>query len=654
MSALEVGLPDGRALSAPSGATPLSLARQIGAGLARAALAARVDGALLDLRTPLHASCSLEIVTARDPQAGEVIRHSAEHLLASAVKRLYPEAQVDVGRSDHSEKFQYDFKVAQPFTPADLERIEKEMERIRAERPGFEREVITREAARKLFRELGEELKLSRIEDIPEGEEITLFRHGDFVDLCRGPHVQHAGQIGAFKLSRAAGAYWKGDESAPMLQRIYGTAFATREELDKHLQQQEEARERDHRLLGRRLGLFCIEPERVGPGLPLWLPKGATLRRVLADFLEEQLLRRGYQPVITPHIGKVDLYRTSGHYPFYADSQFPPIRVPGKGETDADEEYLLRPMNCPHHIQIYAHEKRSYRELPLRFAEFGAIYRYEKSGELGGLARARGFTVDDAHIFCSQEQVEGEFREVLSLVQFALGAFGFEKVRICLSVRDPKSGKFAGDPARWAEAEATLARVLEGLGLSYVREEGEAAFYGPKVDFLVTDAIGREWQLGTAQLDYVLPERFGLEYTGADGIPHRPVMIHRAPFGSFERFVGLLIEHTAGDFPLWLAPQQVAILPIADRHHGFAEQVQDALLQRGLRSFVDSRAEKLNYKIREAELQKIPVMAVLGDREQQQGSVSPRWRRGAGRGEGALPLADFAADLAGRVARREP
>jgi threonyl-tRNA synthetase len=645
MSALAVRLPDGTELAVPPEATVLTVAEQIGSGLARAAVAGRIGGRLVDLRTPVEDGAAIEIVTLRDSVAGDVIRHSTEHVMADAVKRLFPSVQIDVGRSDHSEKYQYDFKTERPFTPEDLTRIEEEMRRIVAEKAPFEREIIDREEARALFTSLGEELKLSRLDDIPDGEPITVFRHGGFVDLCRGPHVQHAGQIGAFKLTEAAGAYWRGDESNPMLQRIYGTAFATKKELEKHLARIEEAKQRDHRVIGRQLGLFFLSPE-IGPGLAMWMPKGAILRRELGRFLEEQLLERGYQPVLTPHIGHVDLYKTSGHYPYYADSQYAPISA-GEGE-----QYLLKPMNCPHHIQIFAHEPHSYRELPIRYAEFGTCYRYEKSGELNGLTRVRALTVDDAHIFCTPEQVEDEFRSTLELVQLVLGTFGFDRVKTSLSVRAPGSDKYAGDPARWDEAEATLERVLESLDMDFEREEGEAAFYGPKVDFLVQDVIGREWQLGTAQLDYVLPERFGLQYIGADNEPHRPVMIHRAPFGSFERFIGILIEHTGGDFPLWLAPVQVAILPITERHLDYGRKVQTALGRAGIRTELDSRNEKLGFKIREAELQKIPVMAVVGDEETSRGTVTPR-RRGRGKKGGeAIGLEAFAASLTEEIQRR--
>ncbi len=648
MSTIEVGLPDGRTLEVTTGITVLEVAEQIGAGLARAALAGRIAGSLVDLRQPLAESCALEIVTTRDPEGGDVIRHSAEHVMADAVKRLFPDAQVDAGRSDHSEKFQYDFRTANPFSPDDLEAIEAEMKKILKEKSDFSREVVSREEARQIFAELGEQLKVERLADIPDGVEITLFRHGQFVDLCRGPHVRNVKQIGAMKLLEAAGAYLRGDESNEMLQRIYGTAFASKDELKAHLERIEEAKTRDHRVIGKQLGLFFLSAETVGSGLAMWLPKGAVLRRELGTFLEEQLAKRGYQPVITPHIGRVELYETSGHYPYYADSQYPPVSV-----GDGEEQYLLKPMNCPHHIQIYAHEKRSYRDLPLRLAEFGTCYRYEKSGELNGLTRVRALTVDDAHIFCTPEHVEAEFTSVLEFVQFVLSTFAFEDVRISLSARDPDDDKYAGDPALWDQAEATLARVLDNLGLDYVHEVGEAAFYGPKVDFHVTDVIGRAWQLGTAQLDYVLPERFGLEYTGADGQLHRPVMIHRAPFGSFERFIGILIEHFAGDFPLWLAPVQVAILPITDRHHDYAAKVAGALLAAGLRAFVDDRSEKLNYKIREAELQKIPIMCVVGDQEEEAGTVSPRVRRAGEHRAEALAVDAFVEDLTGRVARRE-
>jgi threonyl-tRNA synthetase len=646
MSAIDVRLPDGTTRSVPAGSTALSVAEGIGPGLARAALAARADGRLVDLRAPLLESVALEIVTAKDPQGADVIRHSAEHVMADAVKRLFPTVQIDVGRTDHSEKFQYDFLTERPFTPDDLERIEAEMQRILAEKLAFQRETVARDEARKLFASLGEELKVSRVDDIPQGEDITLFRHGEFVDLCRGPHVQRTDQIGALKLLEVAGAYWRGDESNPMLQRIYGTAFASKKDLAAHLARLEEAKQRDHRLIGKQLGLFFLSPL-VGAGLPVWMPKGAILRRELGRFLEEQLEARGYQPVLTPHIGNVELYKTSGHYPFYAESQYPPIQDSGEGE----EQYLLKPMNCPHHIQVYAHEKRSYRDLPIRLAEFGTCYRYEKSGELTGLTRVRSLTVDDSHIFCTPEQAEDEFRSTLELAQFVLSTFGFD-VRVTLSARDPSSDKYAGDPGQWERAEAQLGRVLESLDIPFVREEGEAAFYGPKVDFMVEDVIGREWQLGTAQLDYVLPERFGLEYVGADNAPHRPVMIHYASFGSFERFIGILIEHFAGDFPLWLAPLQVAVLSIAERHAGYAGKVQEALVQAGIRAELDARNEKLGFKIREAETQKVPIMLVVGDDEVARGTVTPRRRHGAKERPEPMGLEAFVGSLHEEIQRR--
>ncbi len=648
MSDISVRLPDGKTLELPENATVLDGAARIGQGLARAALAGRVEGRLVDLRAPLADGVRLEIVTARDPEGGEVIRHSAEHVMADAVKRLFPDCQIDVGRTDHADKFQYDFKVERPFTPEDIEKIEAEMKRIIQEDAPFERRVLSRDEARALFAGMGEDLKVSRLDDIPDGEDITAFTHGGFTDLCRGPHVQRAGQIGAFKLTETAGAYWRGDESNPMLQRIYGTAFADKKELKAHLARLEEAKRRDHRRLGQELGLFFLTPK-VGGGLAMWLPKGAVLRRELAAFLDEQLMKRGYQPVLTPHIGRVDLYKTSGHFPFYADSQYPPMQVP----DDEHEQYLLKPMNCPHHIQIYAHEPRSYRDLPMRLAEFGTCYRYEKSGELTGLTRVRSLTVDDAHIFCTPEQVEDEFRTVLELVQFVLATFGFDDVRTTLSVRDPADeDKFAGDTEVWDRAEATLARVLESLDMEYEREEGEAAFYGPKVDFKVRDVIGREWQLGTAQLDYVLPERFGLEYVGPDNEPHRPVMIHRAPFGSFERFIGILIEHFAGDFPLWLAPVQVVVLPITSRHADYAGKVREKLRAAGIRAELDDRNEKLNFKIREAELQKTPIMLVVGDQEEANGTVTPRRRKGAPGSTDAIALDAFTSEVAEEISQR--
>jgi threonyl-tRNA synthetase len=643
MSEIQVGLPDGRTLTVERGASVLEVAGKIGRGLARAALAGRVGGQLLDLRAPLTNDVSLQIVTDRDPAAGEVIRHSAEHVMADAVKRLFPSAQVDVGRSDHSEKFQYDFRVERPFTPEDLERIEAEMRRILAAKPAFTREVVSRADAKRLFRELGEELKLSRLDDIPEGEPITLFRHGDFVDLCRGPHVQHAGQIGAVKLLEAAGAYWRGDEKNPMLQRIYGTAFATQAELDEHLRRIEEARERDHRRVGVQLELFHLDP--LSPGSPFWLPKGMALYNGLVGFIRSLYPKYGYQEVMAPLLLRSELFKTSGHYDNFRDDMF------WFAGADEGEELGIKGMNCPGHCHLFGLQKRSYRELPLRLAEFSRLHRNERSGTLTGLARVRSFAQDDAHIYCEPEQVEGEIHRFFEMMQEVYQALGLSGVSYAVSTR-PEAG-FIGDPADWARAERQLQAAVESAGHACGLKPGEGAFYGPKVECDVRDAIGRAWTLGTIQIDMAMPGRFGLRYVGRDGAEHQPAMLHRAILGSLERFIALYIEHTRGDFPFWLSPVQVAVLPIADRHHEYAAKVQSALEQAGLRVALDARAEKLGFKIREAELQKIPVMLVLGDQEAAAGTVAPRWRRAREANAEPVAVDAFVTDLLGRVARRE-
>jgi threonyl-tRNA synthetase len=643
MSEIRIGLPDGRTLMVPRGASVLEVAEKIGRGLARAALAGRIEGRLVDLRQPLERDVALEIVTERDPQAGEVIRHSAEHVMADAVKRLFPGAQVDVGRSDHTEKFQYDFQVERAFTPEDLERIEAEMRRILAEKSEFTREVVSREEARRLFASLGETLKLSRLDDIPAGEPITLFRHGSFVDLCRGPHVRHTGQIGALKLIEAAGAYWRGDERNPMLQRIYGTAFASQAELDEHLRRIEEARERDHRRLGAQLGLFHLDP--LSPGSPFWLPKGMALYNGLVGFIRSLYPKYGYQEVMAPQLFRADLFKTSGHYENFRDDMF------WFAGADEGEELGVKAMNCPGHCHLFGLSKHSYRELPLRLAEFSRLHRNERSGTLTGLARVRSFAQDDAHIYCEPEQVEGEIHRFFEMMQEVYEALGLSGVSYAVSTR-PEAG-FIGDPAEWARAERQLQAAVESAGHACAVKPGEGAFYGPKVECDVRDAIGRAWTLGTIQLDMAMPGRFALRYVGRDGKEHQPAMLHRAVLGSLERFIALYLEHTKGDFPLWLAPVQVAVLPIADRHHEYAAKVQSALEQAGLRAALDDRAEKLGFKIREAELQKVPVMIVLGDQEAASGTVNPRWRRAREAQPAAVAVDAFVSDLVGRVARRE-
>jgi threonyl-tRNA synthetase len=564
----------------------------------------------------------------------ETLRHSTAHLMAQAVCELFPGTKLAIG-PPIEDGFYYDLDPPQPITGEDLPRIEERMREIAARDLPIERIELLRIDALKLVRELGQDYKVQIIEEIPEEETISFYRQGDFIDLCRGPHVERTSQIKHFKLLSIAGAYWRGDARNKMLTRLYGTAWFTEEELQDYLQRMEEAKRRDHRKLGRELGIFLISPE-VGSGLPLWLPKGAILRDTLETFLKKEQLKRGYLPVVTPHIGKLDLYKTSGHWYKYQESMFHPIQV-------EDEEYMLKPMNCPHHIQIYKSETRSYRDLPLRLAEFGTVYRYEQSGELGGLTRVRGFTVDDSHIFVTPDQLEDEFKNVVELVLYVFERLGLEEYHARVGLRDPKSDKYVGSDEAWEQAQQAILQAVQHMGIQYTIAEGEAAFYGPKLDFLAKDCLGRMWQLGTVQVDYTLPERFDLEYIGPDGQPHRPVMIHRAPFGSLERLIGILIEHYAGAFPLWLAPVQVIVLPIADRHVPYAQQIRQRLEEEGFRVEVDARNEKTGFKVREAELQKIPYMLVVGDRDMANQTVSVR-KRSAG-DQGAMTLDAFIARL---------
>ncbi|MBW2289076.1 MAG: threonine--tRNA ligase [Deltaproteobacteria bacterium] len=615
MSEIEVRLPDGKTLSMPAGSNVLNVAERIGKGLMRAALAGRVDGQLVDLRVPLEHDAEVQIITAKSPEAGEVIRHSAEHVMADAVRRLFPGTQIDVGRSDHSEKFQYDFLVARPFTPDDLVAIATEMKNIIGEKSLFEREAISRDEARKLFAKEGEDLKLSRLDDIPDGEEITIFRQGKFTDLCRGPHVQRTDQIGAFQLIEAAGSYWRGDESNPMLQRIYGTAFATKKELEAHLAAIEEAKERDHRRLGAELELFMLDP--VSPGSPFYLPKGMVLYNTLIDYMRSLYPKYGYQEVMTPQIFRTDLFKTSGHYELFRDDMF-------LMQGDEGEELGVKPMNCPGHCVLFADKKRSYRELPLRFAEFSRLHRNERSGTLTGLSRVRSMAQDDAHIYCEPEQVEDELASFFEMTEEVYQALGLIGVEVGVSTR-PESG-FAGESADWDVAEQQLIDTVKAAGYDCRVKPGEAAFYGPKVECDFRDVLGRAWTLSTLQVDVSMPTRFELQYVGRDGEMHRPAMIHRAILGSLERFISLYIEMRAGNFPFWMAPVQVRVLPISDRHLEYAREVEAKLGEVGIRVHVDDRSEKLGFKIREAEVQKIPLMLVAGDKELESRSVTPRWR----------------------------
>jgi threonyl-tRNA synthetase len=624
MSEIHLRLPDGKTLSVPRGSNALAVAERIGPGLAKAAVAGRVDGTLVDLRAPIERDAAIEIVTARDPAAGEVIRHSAEHVMADAVKRLFPDVQIDVGRSDHAEKFQYDFLVERPFTAEDVEKIEKQMQDILAEDAPFEREVVSRDEARRLFSRMGEELKVSRIDDIPQGEDITLFRHGDFVDLCRGPHVQRASQIGAVKLLEVSGSYWRGDESSYKLQRIYGTAFASAKELREHLERLEEARRRDHRRVGAELELFHLDP--IAPGSPFYLPKGMIIYNGLVDFIRSLYPRFGFQEVMGPQLCRAELFKRSGHYYEFHDDMF-------WFEGDEDEELGIKAMNCPGHCQIFQTRKRSYRELPLRLAEFSRLHRNERSGTLTGLARVRAMAQDDGHIFCERDQVEGEINAFFEMLAEVYRALGLEGVAVSVSTRGES---FLGEAADWDRAERQLADAVRGAGFECGIKAGEAAFYAPKVECDFRDVLGRVWTLGTIQLDMAMPGRFGLRYVGRDGGLHQPEMLHRAVLGSFERFLAIYIEHTGGDFPFWLTPVQAAILPIAERHSAYAAQLARRLSEPGLRVQVDDRSETLNFKIREAETQKIPLMLVVGDQEESNGTATPRLRRGGGRSPGAM------------------
>ena len=598
----------------------------------------------------------------------EEIRHSSAHILATAILRLFPDTQLDIGPPTDT-GFYYDVDMDHKLSMEDLEAIEAEMKKVIKENQCFERIEVSRDEAIQIIKDAGQELyKLGRLEDIPEGETISFYRNGEFIDLCAGTHVNYTKKVKAFKLLSIAGAYHRGDEKNKQLQRVYGTAFATKDELAEYLQQLEEARQRDHRKIGKEMGLFEIS-DKVGQGLVLWKPAGATLRQELQDFITEELDKQGYSQVFTPHIGKLDLYRTSGHFPYYKDSQFAPVMEPDDLQSLADEGcscsslmnklddatlngFLLKPMNCPMHIKIYDSEPRSYRDLPIRLAEFGTVYRWEQSGELNGMTRVRGFTQDDAHLFVTPDQLADEIRGCLQLAKIVLSTLGMEDYRVRVSLRDPDSSKYIGKPEDWDKAEADLRLAVKELGVNYTEEPGEAAFYGPKIDFVVKDVIGREWQLGTVQVDYNLPERFELEYTGSDNKPHRPIMIHRAPFGSMERFVGVLIEHFAGNFPLWLAPEQIRILPISDKFNEYAESIQKLCKENGIRSTMDVHSDKLGAKIRRAETDKVPYMLIAGQKEQEENNVSLRSRTHKSK-EGTYSQQEFLQLIQGQISNRD-
>jgi threonyl-tRNA synthetase len=617
---IKVTLPDGSAREYENGVSAMDVALSISEGLARNVLAAKVNNEVVDATRTLPGDCTLSLLTWNDAEGKSTMWHSSAHLMAEAIEFLYPGVKLAIG-PPIAQGFYYDIDFLEyTIVEKDLEKIEQKMRELAKEKLTFERKEVSKADALAYFTEKQDPYKLELIENLQDGQ-ITFYTQGNFTDLCRGPHIPNTSPIKAIKLLSIAGAYWRGDEKNKQLTRIYGITFPKAADLTEHLEKLEEAKRRDHRKLGKELELFTFS-QRVGQGLPLWLPKGAALRERLENFLKKAQKRSGYEQVITPHIGSKELYVTSGHYEKYGADSFQPIKTP-----DANEEFLLKPMNCPHHCEIFKSKPRSYKDLPARFAEFGTVYRYEQSGELHGLTRVRGFTQDDAHIFCMQEQVKDEFKKVIDLVLYIFKTLHFDNFKAQISLRDPNNpAKYIGSDENWEKAESAIIEAAAEKGLPTIVEYGEAAFYGPKLDFMVQDALGREWQLGTIQVDYNLPERFELEYTGSDNQKHRPVMIHRAPFGSMERFVAVLLEHCAGDFPLWLATDQVAILPISDKFNEYAEKVSELLNNSDIRGFVDDRNEKIGKKIRDAELKKIPFMLIIGEKEAETELVSVRQR----------------------------
>jgi len=640
---IQVKLPDGSLKEVPKGSTPLDVARQISPRLADAALVAKSNGTLIDLTRPLEKDTELRILTNRDPEALEVFRHSSAHLLAAAVLELFPETKLGHGPATESGFF-YDFYRPTPFTPEDLEKIEKKMKELVEKDIPYARDFLPRQEGLERFKSEGDFMKCHFIEQFTAPDEkISLYRTGKFVDFCRGPHIPSTGKVKAFKLLNIAGAYWLGDEKNPQLQRIYGTSFYSKKELDDYLHKLEEAKRRDHRLLGKQLDLFSIQ-ELAGPGLIFWHPKGGIMRKTMEDWLRDEYLKRGYSLVFTPHVARVDLWKVSGHEGYYAQNMFTPMKL-----DDAD--YRIKPMNCPFHILIYKDQLRSYRDLPVRLGELGTVYRYERSGVMHGLMRVRGFTQDDAHIFCTPQQIEDEIVGCIDFAFAVLQTFGFNEYQVELSTWDPKDRKnFVGSDEQWELATGSLEKVLKARGIPYKVIPGEAAFYGPKIDVKLVDAIGRLWQLSTIQFDFNLPQRFELEYVGEDGQRHQPLMVHRALWGSVERFFGVLIEHYAGAFPLWLSPVQAVVVPISEKHHEYAEKVGAQLREAGARVHVDARNEKMNAKIREHALQKAPYIVVVGDKEAQAGSVNVR-TRGKEKTDD-MPVVDFVARVCKLIAEK--
>ncbi len=631
---INITFPDGNVKEYNKGVTALEIAKEISEGLARNVLSAGVNGKVQDATLPINEDAELVLYTWKDKEGKATYWHSSAHLMAEALESLYPGIKFGIG-PDIDNGFYYDIDFGDyEFTKEDLKKVEKEMISIAKKKQTYNRKEVSKKDAIDYFTEKGDEYKLELISELNDGD-ITFYESGGFVDLCKGPHLPTTKAIKSVKLLNIAGAYWRGDEKRKMMTRIYGITFPEKKELKEYLQMLEEAKKRDHRKLGAELELFMFS-EKVGAGLPIWLPKGTDLRRRLENFLIKEQDDAGYVQVITPHLGKKELYVTSGHYEKYGEDSFQPINTPREGE-----EFLLKPMNCPHHCEIFKHKPHSYKELPIRIAEFGTVYRYEQSGELHGLTRVRGFTQDDAHIFCTADQVKDEFLGVLRLTQKVIKKLGFKNYTAQISLRDPDNKeKYIGSDENWNKAEQAIIDATKEVGLETITVKGEAAFYGPKLDFMINDALGRSWQLGTIQVDYNLPDRFELEYTGSDDQKHRPIMIHRAPFGSMERFVGVLIEHTEGKFPLWLTPEQFRILPISDQYMEYAESVLNELKELGLRGTIDSRTESVGRKIRDTELKKIPYMLIVGEKEVDAKKVSVR-KQGEG-DVGSMDVPEFA------------
>jgi threonyl-tRNA synthetase len=644
MEKIKITFPDGKTEEFEKGISAYKIAESISKRLADDALAVEVNGIVKDLHGSINNNAVINFLTFNDEKGKEVYWHSTSHLMAHAIQDIYPEAKFGVGPAIDS-GFYYDIDINSNLTENDLKVIEDRMMELSKENNSFVREDLSKGNAIDFFKKKGDNYKLEILSEIDEAKEgVSIYKEGSFTDLCRGPHLPSTGKIKYVKLLNISGSYWRGDEHNKQMQRIYGISFPKKKMLDEYLERLEEAKKRDHRKLGRELELFMFT-QNVGSGLPIWLPKGTVLRETLENYLRDEQKKRGYEPVITPHIGNINLYKTSGHYPYYKDSQFPPLVL-----EDGKEEYLLKPMNCPHHFQIYLSKPRSYRDLPIRYAEFGTVYRYEQSGELNGLTRVRSFAVDDSHMFVREDQLKEEVCNVIDLIQTVFSQMGFSEFETQLSFKDDNVEKYGGNLELWDKAQKEIKEAADQMKLQYHVEEGEAAFYGPKIDFMVKDVLGRKWQLGTVQIDYVMPERFNLEYMGSDGQKHRPVVIHRAPFGSLERFIGVLIEHYGGEFPLWLAPVQVAVIPVSQNFAEYAKTVFNHLHENNIRAELDERNEKVGYKIRDCETKKIPYMLIIGEKEQSAGNISVRKHK---KGDiGSLSLSDFIDNIKNEIKKK--